>query len=37
MTTRQLLLPIIPFAGWAILTLLFVATTLLAPVWISAG
>ncbi len=36
-TTKELLIPIIPFAGWFIITLLFVATTMLAPVWISAG
>jgi hypothetical protein len=37
MTTKQLLIPVIPFAIWFALTVILVATTLLAPMWISIG
>jgi hypothetical protein len=36
-SSTQLLLPLIPVAGWLVLTVLLIATTVLAPVWVSIG
>jgi hypothetical protein len=36
-TSTELLLPLVPVAGWFIVTVLLLATTVLAPMWVSIG